>query len=304
MDKISWKEWFGMLLVIAGVIVAIDIYFGAHFVGATTRFLWNGVAFLTLWFARVIEAGAILLTRRRAIRLTTFVTAIGVGYASSVILTDAQVRKAYTLREKVRLVLTKIRGRWLALPTWGKFVFVGLLIIAQIICLPRIAEWIVLFPIAFMVPVLKAFGQWLALWIADSFIGRMYWMYFGTLHRKITRGAKMIPIAKQVREMILLKRLQYLTAWRMWMHEACYQTARGRRRISLFEPVRLWWRGELNTYVGRPLLSGKSGTWPVRTYVPPKLWYEHDRPVRHLVSTCILMLLAIFSMNGSVRKRA
>ena len=304
MDRIRWKEWTALLVVITGITVTIDVYFETHYIGASARFLWNLAIFALLWLVRLAEAGFILLTRRRAMRLTTFVTAIGIGYASSVILNDAQVRKAYTFREKMRVALTKIRDAWLRLPTFWKFVAVGVIIVLQIILLPTFAEWIILFPIAFMVPVFKSLFQWLALYVADSFIGNAYWKYCGSMHRKVMRGAERIPVARQIREAVLLKRLQYLTAWRMWKHEECYRTARGRRRISLFEPVRLWWRGELNTYVGRSLLSGKNAPWPVRTYELPKLWYEHERPFARVFVALCAMLLTLFSVGSSARKRA
>jgi hypothetical protein len=54
-----------------------------------------------------------------------------------------------------------------------------------------------------------------------------------------------------------IARLRYLCAWRTWKYEPHYRhAATNERVVSFAEPLRLWWRGELDRYVGRPLLSG------------------------------------------------
>jgi hypothetical protein len=54
-----------------------------------------------------------------------------------------------------------------------------------------------------------------------------------------------------------LLRLRYLSAWRLWRYDPRYRdAARNARHVSFVEPLRLWWRGELDGYVGRPLLAG------------------------------------------------
>ena len=54
-----------------------------------------------------------------------------------------------------------------------------------------------------------------------------------------------------------LTRIRYLRAWRLWKYDPRYRhPATGTRRVSFIEPVRLWWRGELDGYVDRPLLCG------------------------------------------------
>jgi hypothetical protein len=273
--RISWPEWMGMLFVIVAIIVVIDIYFETFYVGATARLVWNGIVFAILWLARTAEASAALLFRKRATRIFTgLVTAIGFVYVSHLILSNSQVRKAQSWREKIRVGFTMLRARWLRLPLWGKFVVVGCVILAQMLLWPSVAEWFVLFPIAFMVPVLVMIRQWITARIVDSFFGEWYWRHFGVAHRTTTTTFKKVPIARQIRGALWLMRLEYLTAWRMWKYAPCYQRIDGeRRRISLFEPLRLWWRGELNGYVGRPLLGGRMER-PQTTYTPPELWYN------------------------------
>ena len=311
MDRISWKEWFGMLLVICGAIVAVDIYFETHYIGATARFLWNMLAFAMQSIARTLEAGLAILLRKRATRIFTGIfTAIGLVYVSHLILTDTQARKTHTwlewVRHVVRVGASHLRVAWLWLPLWGKFVVVGVMIYTQIHLMPWVAALLVLFPIAFMVPVLVAIRQAITSWIVDSFFGQWYWRKFGRTHRATTTRLKQVPVARQVRGVLWLVRLQYLTAWRMWKHAPCYRMAKSeRRRISLFEPLRLWWRGELSQYVGRPLLSGKNAPWPLRTYVPPTLWYDHETPraqLMRIVMTALAMFFLVFTGRGSVRR--
>ena len=49
-----------------------------------------------------------------------------------------------------------------------------------------------------------------------------------------------------------------LRAARRASHDPRYRDpVTNKRRVSLVEPVRLWWRGELDGYVGHPLLAGR-----------------------------------------------
>jgi hypothetical protein len=71
---------------------------------------------------------------------------------------------------------------------------------------------------------------------------------------------------------VRLARTRYLRAWRLWRYDPRYRrAASGKQIISFIEPVRLWWRGELDDYVGRPLTEasrarqeGRHRQFPVR----------------------------------------
>lgn len=286
MHKISW---IAMLLVITGVIIAIDVYFvETHYIGATARFLWNALVFALQSLARSLEASLALLFRRRATRILTGIfSAIGLMYVSHIILTDSQVRKAYGWREKVRLgariVATRLRSEWIDLHFVLKCLIVVAAISAQVYFLPSIAAWFVLFPIAFLVPPLLWLWRTVSGWVADTFFGGWYWRKLGRTHRTAMNFMRAIPIIREVRGAWRIARMRYLTAWRMWRYESCYRIAKDeRRRISLFEPLRLWWLGELDRYIGRPLLAGHQA-WPETTYVPPVLWYDHESPSSQLI---------------------
>jgi len=298
-----WTKWIGTLLVIGAIIAAIDLYFGTLLIGATTRFLWNAAVFALFWVTRTLEAGIVMVfpvLRRQAMKITAFFTGIGVGYASSVILSDAQLKKAHSFRGKVRAMITRLRSRWLALPFVGKLGVVAVLIALQVILIPTIARWVVFFPIGFLVPLLVAARQFVAVRIMDKTVGRVYRKYCGGWHRTAVTKVKSVPVVQQARGGVLLLRLQYLTAWRMWKYEPCYKTVRGRRRISLFEPVRLWWRGELNRYVGKPLFAGIIHVRAPLTYEPPQLWYENN-PLGRLVIG-IMMLITMFALKSSNKR--
>ncbi len=298
-------QWIGTLLVIVGIIAAIDLYFGTFIFGATARFFWNAGVFVLFWATRTLEASAVMISpflRRQAMKLTAFFGGIGVGYASSVILTDDQLKRVHTRRGRFRARITRLRKSWLALPLAWKFGAVAGLIALQVILVPAVAKWIVFFPVGFMVPLLLTAKQFIAVRLIDTTVGRVYRKYFGTWHRQTVTKAKSVPVVKQARGGVLLVRLQYLTAWRMWKHEPCYRTARGRRRISLFEPVRLWWRGELNRYVGKPLFAGIAHVRPPMTYEPPKLWYEYDRPISRVFVIGAMMVIAIFALKSSDKR--
>jgi hypothetical protein len=133
MEKIHWREWFALLLVIMLIIVAIDWYFGTHYIGATARMLWNSVAFIAQSLARTIEVSLALLFRRRATRIVTgLFTAVGLVYVSHLILTDGQVKQAHTWREKIRAgtrtLTSHLRTQWFQLPLIGKCAIVALAI--------------------------------------------------------------------------------------------------------------------------------------------------------------------------------
>jgi hypothetical protein len=112
---------------------------------------------------------------------------------------------------------------------------------------------LILFPIAFLVPVVRR------IWVraADIALGSWYWRAFGRTHRAAIARLRAMAGVREVVGAVRLARIRYLRAWRLWRYDPRYRrTASGKHIISLIEPVRLWWRGELDDYVGRPLLCG------------------------------------------------
>src|SRR4029078_2430868 len=124
---------------------------------------------------------------------------------------------------------------------------------------------------AFLVPVVRR------LWVraADVAVGRWYWKAFGRRHRAIVAFLRTLPGIRPVTSATRLMRIRYLRAWRLWKYDPRYRNlGTGQRRVSLIEPIRLWWRGELDGYVSRHLLCGPERA---RLRVDERLSPSHTR---------------------------
>ena len=247
----GWYATFALLVVVAFVV--IYALTGQDALGAAARFVWNGLVNLASSIIRVVGSLVQVLARgvgwRRFSRVFAGATGVGLGYAASVIVSDATVDRARGLRGKLQAAVQTARAKWQATPIWGKILMVAALIASQI----YLHVVLVIFPIAFLVPVVRRLG----VRIADGVIGNWYWKTFGSTHRSLVIGVRRLPLVGPLTAAQRLLRLRYLSAWRLWRHHPRYRDpATGRRQKSLVEPLRLWWRGELDVYVGRPLLAG------------------------------------------------
>ncbi len=253
-----WKRWTVTLLVIVGIIFAIDVATDTYAIGASFQFAWRVTLFGIAWITRSALDILALVLRRRAWRLVTMITPIGWGYLGSVFLSEARLKHAIIWLDHCRGFREHLRLWWHRLPTWKKFAFVAFVITMQIILLPTISQYIILFPVSFMVPVIRGAAQRLYSWITDMFLGKLYWSYCGTMHRRIMTWVRSLWLLKICHGAIRLARLQYLTAWRLWMYDETYRDEAGELWISFLEPIRLWRSGYLNKYVGRPLFAGRA----------------------------------------------
>jgi hypothetical protein len=246
--------WYATFITIAvAAFLGIDYFTGADAIAGTARFAWNAVIVAGNALLRVSSGFLALVAKgvgwRRLSRLSTTVLNVGLGYSASVLLSDRNVQRARGWTGKLKKLVMLMRQRWIALPLVGKLAIVAALIASQL----YLHSLLVLFPIAFLVPVVRR------LWVrsADLVFGGWYWRTFGRAHRSVLR---VLRTMLGVREMIgatRLLRLRYLYAWRLWKHHPRYRCpVTNRRIVSLLEPVRLWHRGELDGYVGRPLLGG------------------------------------------------
>lgn len=251
----GWYATFALLVVVAFIV----IYYltGRDALGAAGRFLWSGFVLVINGLARLIGSFFELLARgvgwRRLSRLTSVATGVGLGYAGSVVLSDNAVHKARGWRGKLQAATRVARDKWQNLPLVLKLAAVAGLIASQL----YLHFLLVIFPIAFLVPVVRR------LWvrIADLLFGNWYWKTFGDAHRAVVGAIRTLPLIRSLAEGLRLMRIRYLCAWRLWRYHPRYRDpAANTRRVSLIEPLRLWWRGELDGYVGRPLLSGRRPT--------------------------------------------
>lgn len=246
--------WYATFLAIAITsFVGIDYLTGADAIAGTARFAWNAVVIAGNSLLRVGGGFLALVAKgigwRRLSRFSTTILSVGLGYSGSVLLSDRSVKRAKGWTGKLRQALMVVRQKWLAVPLIGKLAIVVALISSQI----YLHSLLVLFPIAFLVPVARR------LWVqsADLVFGNWYWRTFGETHRAVVRFLKKMFGVREVIGGTRLLRLRYLYAWRLWKHDPRYRCVETNRRVvSLIEPVRLWRRRELDRYVGRPLLSG------------------------------------------------
>jgi len=250
----GWESRVAAIAFIVIAIVLIDTMTGAHALGATGRFLWLGIVFV----ARRIDVVILTIARRRFVRIFVEATAVGFGYLGYTVLNDAQMEKVGDWRDLMRTHGQRMRDGWRAVPTPWKFGVVGTLIASQIMLLPAWHEYLLLFPIGFMIPMIRNLYRWLFGRVADSILIRWYRRRFGERHDAMIERVDWLDACHQ---WIRLCRLRYLTAWRLWKHDPRYvkDAKTGKRRVNLIEPVRLWRNGALDQYVGKPLLAGYEG---------------------------------------------
>jgi hypothetical protein len=247
--------WYAAFIGIAvGASVVIFLLTGQDAIGATARFLWSGAIVALNATLRVVGSLLGVVARglgfRQLSRIAAVVAGVELGYAGSTLLGDAGVRRAHSLRKKIRASAVRLRDGWRALPLALKLAIVIGAIASQV----YLHSVLIIFPVAFLVPVVRQ------VWVrsADFFLGGWYWRTFGRMHRRIAARVSRLPLVRSVVGAMRLIRIRYLCAWRRWRYDPRYQKKNSRRRrVSLVEPVRLLWRGDLDTYVGRPLLSGR-----------------------------------------------
>ena len=250
-DGFGWYLSFGLIAVVA--FIAIGAFTGEEALAAAARVLWNGFALIINALIRLFGGLLGLIARgvgwRRATRVANVIGGIGLGYAASVVFSEDKVQKARGWRGKLKATITSVKLKWQNLPLFGKLVIVAALIASQV----YLHTMLIIFPIAFLVPLVRK------LWVraADLLFGAWYWKLFGSRHRKLVSWLRTLPGIRSVIGWARLTRIRYLTAWRLWKHHPCYfNRETGRRQVSFVEPLRLWQRGELDGYIGRPLLAG------------------------------------------------
>lgn len=252
---LGWYATFFALVVAA--FVGIGYFTGADAIAGTARFAWNAIAVAGNSLLRAASGFLTLVAKgigwRRLSRLSTTILSVRLGYGGSLLLNDARLRRARTWTGKLKRLLMLLRQRWMRLHIVWKLAIVAALITSQV----YLHTLLVVFPIAFLVPVVRQ------LWVrtADLVFGAWYWRKFGATHRAIERFLRNLFGVRTLLGGLRLLRLRYLYAWRLWKHDPRYRNPETNRRVvSLAEPIRLWRRGELDRYVGKPLLCGRPAT--------------------------------------------
>jgi hypothetical protein len=253
---IGWQASLAAFVLLVGAAAVIDVVTGINAIAATARIVWNGFVFAVLWSARSLQALVAVIARRRAWRVTSFLTSIGFGYASRVVLSANDSRRLQGWRERVRGATARVRRRWLALPTGQKFLVAAVLVIAQLAFLPAAAEYLVLFPVGFMIRPIVLGVRRAYSWVGDLMFAKAYWTYCGRAHHAVVRRCERVVPVRAVTGASRLLRLQYLTAWRLWKYQPRYRDESGELWVSVAEPFRLWKNHKLDIYIGHPLLAG------------------------------------------------
>jgi hypothetical protein len=256
----GWYAAFASILIAAFVV--IDGLTGLDAIGATARFLWAGAVVAFNAIVRVVGSLMGVIARglglRQLSRAAAVVAGVELGYAVSTVMGDAGVRRAHDWRDKLRAGLVRLRDLWNGLPLTAKLLVVFVLIASQV----YLHSILIIFPIAFLVPVVRQ------VWVrsADFFLGGWYWRTFGRLHRRIARRLRDLWGVRHAVGAARVARIRYLCAWRRWRYDPKYRkAASSKRRLSLIEPLRLWRHGDLDVYVGRPLLSGRRAHAPTKS---------------------------------------
>jgi hypothetical protein len=248
------RGWYATFLVLALLVFfAVDRLTGLDVVAATSRFLWNSLALAANGATRAAGGLLALLAKgvgwRRLSRLATVVMGVGLSYSGGVILSDRRLERAKGWTGRLKALAATVRNRWLGLHLAWKLAIVAALIASQV----YLHFLLILFPIAFLIPVVRR------VWVraADMLVGGWYWRALGRKHRAIVVFLRRLPGVRHAIGATRLTRIRYLRAWRLWRYDPRYRhPATAERRVSFVEPVRLWWRGDLDGYVGRHLLCG------------------------------------------------
>lgn len=221
-----------------------------------------GRAFVSglLWSLRALQDFVRLLIGRRAWRVLAIfssLVSVGFGHLIRVFLTETQARRVEGWRERLKHAMAKALAWWEKRPFVFKLALAVAVIFLQITLFPMVAQYVIIFPVKFLVPVIFAIARSIYGLLAETIIGKLYRKYFGSVHSRIVRRFWSQKHIGAARGAWRLMRLRYLTAWRLWDHNPKYRDASGERWVSLIEPLRLWWAGTLDMYVGHPLLAGK-----------------------------------------------
>lgn len=250
--------WYVTFLLLAiGACLIVSAYTGLDIVAGTARFAWNILAVaansilkLTGGFLALVAKG---VGWRRLSRVSVSLTSVGLSYSGGLLLSEPHLAKARGWTGALKRAVAEARGRWLRLPLVGKCAVVATLIASQL----YLHSVLIVFPIAFLVPVVRR------IWVqtADLAFGKWYWKTLGHAHRAVVGGLRRMPVVREIIGGTRLVRLRYLCAWRLWKYDPRYRRIDGRtRRVSFIEPFRLWGRRELDRYVDRPLLGGRSSS--------------------------------------------
>lgn len=168
-----------VLILIVAVTIGIDWWTETYVFVAPGIFLWwvfaplwRGVVFLAMF---AVYKGPPLVLRRWFIRATRYTVTFLLGrYLTKIIIGNARIQKFLgwhgRVQMHVRLRLNGLGVWWGMLPTWKKCVWTITIIVPQVMALPIWNDYLIVFPIGFMIPVIESMYRYAFALIADTAI--------------------------------------------------------------------------------------------------------------------------------------
>lgn len=245
---------FAIALLIAAI-VFVDIMTGENAIGFTFRFLWGIIARFAIFFIHGFDVFFFAVLRVRVFQWIGALTVVQIGYIGRVIFNEHQMGKFSTWKDSMKVHAGRLKRLWRATPIVLKIVVVGLLIFGQMALLPRLSEWVILFPMGFMLHGIESLYRRMFGKVANKAIDRV----IGGKHEELVDRIEWLD---RLYTKCGLWRLKYLTAWRLWKHSPKYRDpVTLKRKKSFIEPIRLFWRNDesLERYVGKPLFAYHAG---------------------------------------------
>lgn len=204
--------------------------------------------------ARFVDTLPYLVARRKVWQWTTSFLWVSYGYIGRILLSERQLGGVYRVRGTLRKASVLLRDWWFGLSTWQKFAVAILLIVLQVAISPA-AEYIVLFPVGFLIPLFWKGIRSVYGFIADLLFGALYRKYWGKRGRAIRRTVREAVTRRGIMAGIRLWQLRYRTMLRIWRSE--YRKPSGRLEVSIIKSIHLIRSGRLDEYRGRGLLGNQ-----------------------------------------------
>lgn len=257
MAKAYRSDWnvgriFTIALLIAAIVL-VDQMTETNLAGMIFNFIWKSFVVAIGILIRNINLLPGAVIRGRLVQAFLALFSVNLGYLSRAVLNDVWGQRVSSWRRSLRFQTRKLGKKWKASPILFKIIVAGLLILGQIVLLPRWSEWVILFPVGFVIHAIESLYRRIFGKVANEAIDRIV----GDKHEELIER---IGWLDKIWRMLGLLRLRWLTAWRVWFYHPQYRDQKtGKRRRSLKEPIKLLKDSgkPLDRHRGKPLLGGR-----------------------------------------------
>jgi hypothetical protein len=243
------------IALLIAAIVLVDQMTGENAIGFTFRFLWGIITRFVIFAIHWSDILFLSVLRVRVFQWIGALTMVQIGYIGRVIFNEHQMGKFSNWKGSMKEHVLWVKRLWRATPFLFKVAVVGLLIFGQMALLPRLSEWVILFPMGFMLHGIESLYRRMFGKVANKAIDRV----IADKHEELVDRIEWLD---RLYTRCGLWRLRYLTAWRLWKHSPKYRDpVTLKRKKSFIEPLRLFWRSDesLERYIGKPLFAYHAG---------------------------------------------